>query len=122
MQVGGIFDFIGTAIKTAPAGAVDAAGKAVATSVSAGSIADTLIKGGTAVLQTRTALEVAKINAKGQKYNMPQGYDQYGNATGTRQDTPTDYRALLGQNGGVILAGVGILTVVAIALSMTKAK
>ena len=114
MQVNGFSDIFSAILNKAPA----AAGSATE-----GSLADTLIKAGTATVQGYSQLQQYKLAVKAQKAGRGSDvpYDtqypaNYPSGGYSRGSNPME---LLGKNGPLILGGLGILTVVAIALKMT---
>lgn len=95
----------------------DVGGKKIAE----GSIADSLIKGGTALVQAHSQLKIAKIQHKGQKIDPNFMPVPAGRQVQMQEETfnPGD---LLGKNGGLILGGIGVLGAILFAIKLTGKK
>ena len=90
------------------------------TKIADGSIADTLIKGGTAVIQAHSQLQLAKIQARGQKVDpnfMPTPGNRY--HAPLPDSTGMD---LLGKNGPLLVGGLGVMGLIFFTVKMTAHK
>lgn len=95
----------------------DVGGKKIAE----GSIADSLIKGGTALVQAHSQLKIAKIQQKGQKIDPNFMPIPSGRRVQIQEDS-FNAGDLLGKNGALIMGGIGVLGAILFVIKLSGKK